>query len=203
MLSFSAACAFRTTPDSMNQNPPFPTPEELQAKLSEFMKSNFGDKVSFATFAQPERAEAGDDEKPVRPERRPFRLRFPAARHQSASRPFRDQTGRSEKGSLDRGLRSLQPRQLSPPAEERRRRPRRGNRIRETERHPRRSDRRRKNLPDQAHRGADQSAVRQSRRDQIQRDRLRRRRCRGSRSRIGPESRRRRRAGAVRHHLHR
>ena len=49
----------------MNQNPPFPTPEELQAKLSEFMKSNFGDKVSFATFAQPERAEEGDDEKPV------------------------------------------------------------------------------------------------------------------------------------------
>ena len=51
----------------MNQNPPFPTPEELQSKLSEFMKSNFGDKVSFATFAQPERAEAGDDEKPAKP----------------------------------------------------------------------------------------------------------------------------------------
>src|SRR6266446_9732215 len=50
----------------LNQNPPFPTPEELQSKLSEFMKSNFGDKVSFATFTQPERAEAGDDEKPVR-----------------------------------------------------------------------------------------------------------------------------------------
>ncbi|MDQ6625778.1 MAG: AAA family ATPase, partial [Verrucomicrobiota bacterium] len=31
------------------------------------MKSNFGDKVSFATFAQPEPAEAGDEEKP--PER--------------------------------------------------------------------------------------------------------------------------------------
>ena len=29
------------------------------------MKTNFGDKVSFATFAQPERAEEGDDEKPV------------------------------------------------------------------------------------------------------------------------------------------
>src|SRR4029453_3152427 len=65
MLSSSAVCAFRTRPDSMNQNPPFPTPEELQAKLSEFMKSNFGDKVSFATFAQPERAEESDDEKPV------------------------------------------------------------------------------------------------------------------------------------------
>ena len=31
----------------VNQNPPFPSPEELQAKLSEFMKTNFGDKVSF------------------------------------------------------------------------------------------------------------------------------------------------------------
>ena len=50
---------------ALNQNPPFPTPEELQAKLSEFMKSNFGDKVSFATFPQPERAEEGEDEKPV------------------------------------------------------------------------------------------------------------------------------------------
>src|SRR6266550_4222771 len=49
----------------LNQNPPFPTPEELQTKLSEFMKSNFGDKVSFASFAQPERAEESDDEKPV------------------------------------------------------------------------------------------------------------------------------------------
>ncbi len=31
------------------------------------MKSNFGDKVSFASFAQPERAEAGDDEEPPKP----------------------------------------------------------------------------------------------------------------------------------------
>src|SRR4051794_6482134 len=45
----------------MDKNPPFPSPEELKAKLSEFMKSNFGDKVSFATFAQPETAEAGGD----------------------------------------------------------------------------------------------------------------------------------------------
>ena len=48
----------------MDQNPPFPSPEELKSKLSEFMKSNFGDKVSFATFAQPETAEAGGEEKP-------------------------------------------------------------------------------------------------------------------------------------------
>ena len=38
----------------MEQNPPFPSPEELKSKLSEFMKSNFGDKVSFATFTQPD-----------------------------------------------------------------------------------------------------------------------------------------------------
>jgi len=60
----------------LNQNPPFPTPEELQTKLSEFMKSNFGDKVSFATFPQPERAEAGDDEKPVAPSGEEFVFDF-------------------------------------------------------------------------------------------------------------------------------
>jgi ATP-dependent Clp protease ATP-binding subunit ClpX len=49
---------------AMEQNPSFPSPEELKAKLSEFMKSNFGDKVSFATFTQPEPAEAGTEEKP-------------------------------------------------------------------------------------------------------------------------------------------
>src|SRR5881628_62110 len=60
----------------MNQNPPFPTPEELQTKLSEFMKSNFGDKVSFATFPQPERAEAGDEEKPAKPDDSEFQFHF-------------------------------------------------------------------------------------------------------------------------------
>src|SRR5881628_3057477 len=60
----------------MNQNPPFPTPEELQTKLSEFMKSNFGDKVSFATFPQPERAEAGDEEKPAKPDGEEFVFDF-------------------------------------------------------------------------------------------------------------------------------
>src|SRR3954452_23429676 len=53
----------------MDQNPPFPSPEELKSKLSEFMKSNFGDKVSFATFTQPETAETGD-EKPTKTEDR-------------------------------------------------------------------------------------------------------------------------------------
>ncbi|MBV9999692.1 MAG: AAA family ATPase [Verrucomicrobia bacterium] len=39
---------------------PFPSPEELQKKIQEFMKSNFGDKVSVATFTQP----AGNEESP-------------------------------------------------------------------------------------------------------------------------------------------
>src|ERR1700726_1786448 len=40
----------------MEQNPPppFPSPEELKAKITEFMKSNFGDRVSVATVLQPE-----------------------------------------------------------------------------------------------------------------------------------------------------
>jgi endopeptidase Clp ATP-binding regulatory subunit ClpX len=49
----------------MEQNPPFPSPEELKSKLSEFMKSNFGDKVAFTTFTQPEMAETSD-EKPTK-----------------------------------------------------------------------------------------------------------------------------------------
>ncbi|MEY2487806.1 MAG: ATP-dependent Clp protease ATP-binding subunit ClpX [Verrucomicrobiota bacterium] len=48
----------------MEQNPPpFPSPEELKSKIAEFMKSNFGDRVSFATFNAPETAEAGGEEK--------------------------------------------------------------------------------------------------------------------------------------------
>ena len=47
----------------------------MQAKLSEFMKSNFGDKVSFATFAQPERAET-DEEKPAKQSAEKFVFNF-------------------------------------------------------------------------------------------------------------------------------
>lgn len=65
-VKFPGAHTTRTALHLMNQNPPFPTPEELQSKLSEFMKSNFGDKVSFTTFAEPERAEADEEEKPVK-----------------------------------------------------------------------------------------------------------------------------------------
>ncbi|MBV9273525.1 MAG: AAA family ATPase [Verrucomicrobia bacterium] len=44
---------------------PFPSPEELQKKIQEFMKANFGDKVSVAAFPQPEVTE---DEPPPRKE---------------------------------------------------------------------------------------------------------------------------------------
>ena len=48
----------------MEQNPPqFPSPEELKSKISEFMKQNFGDRVSVQTFMQPEPAQAGEEEK--------------------------------------------------------------------------------------------------------------------------------------------
>ena len=60
----------------MDQNPPFPSPDELRSKLSEFMKSNFGDKVSFATFAQPESEPAGGDEKPTTPSDEQFAFNF-------------------------------------------------------------------------------------------------------------------------------
>src|ERR1700726_2014928 len=51
----------------MEPNPPpaFPSPEELKAKITEFMKQNFGDRVSVATFAEPEPASAAEEEKPA------------------------------------------------------------------------------------------------------------------------------------------
>src|SRR5216110_1447456 len=55
----------------MEQNPPppqFPSPEELKSKIAEFMKSNFGDRVSFATFTSPEQAETANEEKVARVE---------------------------------------------------------------------------------------------------------------------------------------
>src|ERR1700732_134649 len=51
----------------MEQNPPpppFPSPEELKTKITEFMKQNFGDQVSVAAFPAPEPAEAETEEKP-------------------------------------------------------------------------------------------------------------------------------------------
>ncbi len=51
----------------MDQNPPFPSPEELKSKLADFMKSNFGDRVSVAAFPGTEQAEATEDEPPRAP----------------------------------------------------------------------------------------------------------------------------------------
>src|SRR3954464_3174083 len=62
----------------MTQNPPFPSPEELKAKLSEFMKTNFGDKVAFTTYTEPEtaEAEAPTEEKPKQPSDEQFVFDF-------------------------------------------------------------------------------------------------------------------------------
>ncbi len=61
----------------MEQNPPqFPSPEELKTKISEFMKQNFGDRVSVQTFMQPEPAAAGEDEKPEKTEHAEFEFNF-------------------------------------------------------------------------------------------------------------------------------
>src|ERR1700730_18571766 len=52
---------------TMEQNPPpppFPSPEELKTKITEFMKQNFGDRVSVAAFPAAEPAEAEVEEKP-------------------------------------------------------------------------------------------------------------------------------------------
>src|SRR5947199_8544628 len=59
----------------MTQNPPppsFPSPEELKAKITEFMKQNFGDRVSVATFAEPEPAAAEEEEKPEKADQKEF-----------------------------------------------------------------------------------------------------------------------------------
>jgi ATP-dependent Clp protease ATP-binding subunit ClpX len=61
----------------MEQNPPtFPSPEELKAKITEFMKSNFGDRVSVATFTQPEPAEVASVEKSVETDNEEFEFDF-------------------------------------------------------------------------------------------------------------------------------
>ena len=133
----------------MEQNPSFPSPEELKAKLSEFMKSNFGDQVSFATFTEPEAAEAG--------ERRRSRAQIDDDEFVFNFLP------RDIKAHLDRFVIKQDEAKkvlsiavcdhynhvIPAPAREGRceRAPR--NRIREAERHPGRADRRRENLPDQ------------------------------------------------------
>ncbi|HEU0275572.1 MAG TPA: AAA family ATPase [Candidatus Udaeobacter sp.] len=58
----------------MEQTPPpqFPSPEELKTKITEFMKQNFGDRVSVATFAEPEPAPGEEEEKSEKPNQTEF-----------------------------------------------------------------------------------------------------------------------------------
>ena len=58
---------------AQNPPPPFPSPEELKSKITEFMKQNFGDRVSVAAITEPEPA-AGEeeDEKPEKTEHTQF-----------------------------------------------------------------------------------------------------------------------------------
>src|SRR5881296_1655069 len=62
----------------MDQNPPppFPSPEELKTKITEFMKQNFGDRVSVAAFPAPEPAEAETEEKPEKIDNQEFEFNF-------------------------------------------------------------------------------------------------------------------------------
>src|SRR2546428_1843283 len=56
--------------------PPFPSPEELKAKITEFMKQNFGDRVSVATYTQPEPDAVGGEEKTDKTENQEFEFNF-------------------------------------------------------------------------------------------------------------------------------
>ncbi len=65
----------------MEPNPPpsFPSPEELKTKIAEFMKTNFGDRVSFATYTGPEAAEPAEtprEELEVGDENQDFEFNF-------------------------------------------------------------------------------------------------------------------------------
>src|ERR1700716_4297529 len=62
------------------QNPPppptFPSPEELKTKITEFMKQNFGDRVSVAAFPAPEPADAEPEDKPEKIDNQDFEFNF-------------------------------------------------------------------------------------------------------------------------------
>jgi ATP-dependent Clp protease ATP-binding subunit ClpX len=62
----------------MEQNPPpsFPSPEELKTKITEFMKQNFGDRVSVAAFPAPEPAESETEEKSQKIDSHEFEFNF-------------------------------------------------------------------------------------------------------------------------------
>ncbi len=62
--------------DPSGSDKPFPTPEELQRKLGDFLKSNFGDKVSFSSFTEAVPAESGTPEEVVAPAAAPDIFHF-------------------------------------------------------------------------------------------------------------------------------
>jgi ATP-dependent Clp protease ATP-binding subunit ClpX len=66
------------SPLHMEQNPPppFPSPEELKTKITEFMKQNFGDRVSVAAFPAPEPAETEVEEKAGKIDSQEFEFNF-------------------------------------------------------------------------------------------------------------------------------
>ena len=81
MVGFAARPRFdreRNASISMEQNPPppFPSPEELKTKITEFMKQNFGDRVSVAAFPAHEPAEAEAAEKPEKIDNQEFEFNF-------------------------------------------------------------------------------------------------------------------------------
>jgi len=57
-------------------DPNFPSPEEIQKKLSEFMKSSFGDRVSITTNLEPEAEDAGGAESLEPLENKAFEFKF-------------------------------------------------------------------------------------------------------------------------------
>jgi ATP-dependent Clp protease ATP-binding subunit ClpX len=60
----------------MEQTPPFPSPEELRTKLSEFMKTNFGDRISVAAFPQADTADTEEKEKATPADENDFEFHF-------------------------------------------------------------------------------------------------------------------------------
>src|SRR5207248_5885974 len=75
----SAVIDRRYRSNSMEQNPPpptFPSPEELKTKITEFMKQNFGDRVSVAAFPAPDTTEAETDDKSEKIDSHEFDFNF-------------------------------------------------------------------------------------------------------------------------------
>src|SRR5467141_2976800 len=62
----------------MEQNPPppFPSPEELKTKITEFMKQNFGDRVSVVAVSLKKKTAEVEDEKPEKTDHPEFEFNF-------------------------------------------------------------------------------------------------------------------------------